>query len=207
METELKMFVATEQDTDWRSSASRQGPRGRGRRSGSWTTAQLLNIFTLNKHNTLTHNIWQSYLQIVSSQFCWLSSLFSDYNLEAIPVPVGGHVAARHVWALLGHGGWREDGQRPQQQVLTVLAYATFIITETGQHIEYLLSKNTHKNAKWIHTSTHLSIIIIVLYVYLLGVLVVELVGVREEVRPVLRLPAQRRVQLQLRHAVPAAVR
>ena len=43
--------------------------------------------------------------------------------------------------------------------------------------------------------------------VYLLGVLVVELVGVREEVRPVLRLPAQRRVQLQLRHAVPAAVR
>ena len=45
------------------------------------------------------------------------------------------------------------------------------------------------------------------LYDYLLGVLVVELVGVREEVRPVLRLPAQRRVQLQLRHAVPAAVR
>ena len=45
------------------------------------------------------------------------------------------------------------------------------------------------------------------LHVYLLGVLVVELVGVREEVRPVLRLPAQRRVQLQLRHAVPAAVR
>ena len=45
------------------------------------------------------------------------------------------------------------------------------------------------------------------LYDYLLGVLVVELVGVREEVRPVLRLPAQRRVQLQLRHTVPAAVR
>ena len=45
------------------------------------------------------------------------------------------------------------------------------------------------------------------LYVYLLGVLVVELVGVSEEVGPVLCLPAQRRVQLQLRHPVPAAVR
>ena len=38
------MFVTTEQDTDWRSSASRQGPRGRGRRSGSWTTTQSLKV-------------------------------------------------------------------------------------------------------------------------------------------------------------------
>ena len=58
------------------------------------------------------------------------------------------------------------------------------------------------------HVSTQLSqLSTIVLDVYLLGVLVVELVGVSEEVGPVLCLPAQRRVQLQLRHPVPAAVR
>ena len=51
--TDVKMFVTTKEDTDWRSSASRQGPRGRGRRSGSWTTTQLLNICTLSNVSTI----------------------------------------------------------------------------------------------------------------------------------------------------------
>ena len=38
------------------------------------------------------------------------------------PVPVGRHVPPRHVRALGGQRGRRQDGQRPQQQVLSVLA-------------------------------------------------------------------------------------
>ena len=60
---------------------------------------------------------------------CLVHILSTIHIYLAIPVPVGGHVAARHVWALLGHGGWREDGQRPQQQVLTVLAMSILTIT------------------------------------------------------------------------------
>ena len=42
---------------------------------------------------------------------------------------------------------------------------------------------------------------------YLFWILIMELISVSQVVGPVLRLPAQRRVQLQLRHPVPAAVR
>ena len=43
------------------------------------------------------------------------------------PVPVGRHVATRHIRHLLGQGGGGQDGQRPQQQVLTVLIKENYL--------------------------------------------------------------------------------
>lgn len=90
------------------------------------------------------------------------------------PVPVGGHVSARHVRHLLGQGGGGQDGQWPQQQVLPVLT------KKKSQH-------NVDGGK---------------LMFYLFWILIMEFVCVSQIVRPVLRLPAETGVQLQSLHAV-----
>ena len=38
------------------------------------------------------------------------------------PVPVSGHISPSHVWTLHGERAGGQDGERPEEEVLTVLA-------------------------------------------------------------------------------------